>query len=91
VTSVCIPATAYGVPAQTPPSRQHDQEMLYGSLKRSKMTALLLLKVVATELQKAGAWSASAICCWLVARADPAAVQCKSRIATRPFWFSRLT
>ena len=29
--------------------------------------------------------------CWLVARADPAAVQCKSRIATRPFWLSRLT
>src|SRR5580704_848664 len=72
----------------------------YGSLNRSKITASLPLNAAATEDQNGMACAASGIGFWQVACADeqPAdgpvyapSVQCRSRIATRPLEFSRLT
>src|ERR1039457_3558498 len=71
-----------------------------GSLNRSKTTASLPLKVFATDVQNGIAWAASGIGFWqvAVAAAQPdelpvytPSVQCRSRIATRPLEFSRLT
>src|SRR5712692_8862756 len=62
-TSVCIPATANPTslqglaPAVELPLSQQDQLAGWGSLYRSKMTELSFLKALATEAQKAGAWS----------------------------------
>jgi len=64
------------------------------------MTALLPLNVLATDVQNGMAWAASGIGFWQVASADeqPAefpvyspSVQCRSRMATMPLAFSRLT
>src|SRR5690348_617714 len=72
----------------------------YGSLNRSKMTASLPLNVAATDDQNGTDWAESGIGFWQVACADeqPAefpvyrpSVQCRSRIATMPLVFSRLT
>src|SRR5581483_11459965 len=59
--SVCIPATAKPTPEQAPdwgavlPLSQQDQLTSCGSLYRSKITEELLLNVLATDVQKAGA------------------------------------
>src|SRR5215475_1226185 len=96
------------MPAQVPPLSQHCQPVVvspvareaYGSLKRSKTTALLPLNVLATEVQNGIVCAESGIGFWQVACADehPAelpvyrpSVQCRSRIATMPLEFSRLT
>src|SRR5882757_8320114 len=72
----------------------------YGSLNRSKITASLLLNAVATDVQKGTDCAASGIGFWQVAVAaeQPAelpvyvpSVQCRSRMATMPLSFSRLT
>src|SRR6187455_2352710 len=85
----CIPAAVYPtcgqVPAPLLPSRRQSQAAVvsrlssgYGSLKRSKMTAVFVLKVVATDVQNAGEWSRSAIGTWPVAFWVPGAAQCRS-------------
>src|SRR3954452_21706585 len=69
------PATWYGMPAQVPPSRQHFQPDVaspvarsgYGSLNRSKITALLPLNAFATPVQNDGAYWASGIGFWQTA------------------------
>src|SRR6516164_10841274 len=72
----------------------------YGSLNKSKTTASLPLKVFATDVQNAIACAESGIGFWHTACADvqPAdgpvycpSVQCRSKIATMPLEFSRLT
>src|SRR6266851_2757651 len=104
VTSVCMPAAAKGTSAQglaltaVLPFFQQDQALgllpvlpVNGSLKRSKITAELLLNVLATEVQKAGAWSRSGIASCLLACVVPGAAQCRSRMTTKLFEVSRLT
>ena len=72
----------------------------YGSLNRSKMTASLPLNVLATDVQNGIASAASGIGFWHTACADEQpdefpvyspSVQCRSRMATMPLAFSRLT
>src|SRR5579863_3235263 len=96
------------MPAQVPPDSQHCHPVVvlpvardaYGSLNRSKTTASLPLKALATEAQNGIAWAASGIGFWHTACADeqPAegpvyapSVQCRSRIATMPLSLSRFT
>src|SRR4051812_11118739 len=72
LTRLWKPATWYGMPAQVPPSRQQVQPVVSlpvarsgnGSLNRSNTTALLLLEVFATPVQKLGARAASGIGFW---------------------------
>jgi hypothetical protein len=82
LTRRCMPAVVQPV-GSTHPLRQQFQLMRSGSLYRSKSTAGSVLKVRATENQKAGAWARSAIGCWPVARCRPGALQCKSKITYR--------
>src|ERR1017187_7596740 len=72
----------------------------YGSLNRAKMTASLPLNAVATEDQNGTDSAESGIGFWQVASADEQpdelpvyrpSVQCRSRMATMPLEFSRLT
>src|ERR1019366_2475173 len=72
----------------------------YGSLNRSKMTASLSLNAVATEDQNGTDSAESGIGFWQTASAGEhpeefpvysPSVQCRSRIATMPLAFSRLT
>src|SRR6266567_148148 len=72
----------------------------YGSLNRSKITALLPLKVLATDVQNGTDCAESGIGFWQVALTSeqpaplPAyipSVQCRSRMATMPLEFSRPT
>src|SRR5579859_3938936 len=72
----------------------------YGSLNRSKMTALFPLNAAATEDQNGMACAASGIGFWHTACADeqPAdgpvyvpSVQCRSTMTTSPLEFMRLT
>src|SRR5450432_106495 len=72
----------------------------YGSLNRSKITASLPLNTVATDVQNGTDCAASGIGFWQVAVAAgqpdevpeyTPSVQCKSRIATMPLSFSKLT
>src|ERR1039457_4355836 len=91
-----------------PPFSQHCQPAVsvdrarsgYGSLNRSKMTALLPLNAVASDDQNGTDCAESGIGFWQVAWADeqPAelpvyrpSVQCRSRIATMPLSLSRFT
>ena len=67
-TSSCMPAVVNPAPPQLPPSRQQAQAVGvllpssgWGSLYGSNKTALLDLKRCATDVQKAGLWSRSAI------------------------------
>src|SRR5579875_1302040 len=97
LTSVCMPATAKGTSVQglalaaVLPLSQQSQLVVKGSLYRSKITDELLLKVLATEVQKAGAWSRSGMASCLLACWVPGALQCRSRIVIRLFAVSRLT
>src|SRR5579884_1372681 len=56
LSSCCMPAACQPDEVRHPLS-QHDQEMSWGSLYRSKTTPGSDLKVVATEVQNAGEWS----------------------------------
>src|SRR2546425_9676571 len=87
-TGLCAPATWHEAPGEGPPSRQHVHAAVesappsgQGSLKSSKIAALLPLKAAATCDQKVGAWSRSGIGTCPVAFVVPGAVQCRSRIA----------
>src|SRR5262245_14930350 len=96
------------MPEQVPPSRQHVQPVCslpvarsgYGSLNRSKTTASLPLKAVATPCQNDGAYWASGIGFWQVALTSeqPAdgpvywpKFQCISTMGVMPFATSRFT
>src|SRR3954464_11033044 len=97
-----MPAAVYPTYGQLPvsvlPSRRQSQAAVvsrllsgYGSLKRSKMTAGLLLKVLAAEGQKGGGGSRSAIGVGPVAFWVPGAAQCRSRMTMMPAAVSRFT
>src|SRR5690348_11170358 len=98
------------MPVQVPPSRRQVHAAValeklfaasgYGSLNRSKTTALLPLNRVAAWLQNVGAYWASGIAFWHVALASLQAVplpvyapcvQCRSRIGVIPLATSRST
>src|SRR5579859_7536628 len=95
---VCVPAAGYDTPGHVPPSRKHCQAAVVspllsgkGSLNTSKMTELLLLNVLATEVQKAGAWSASGIAVSWLETVVPGAAHCRSMMTATLLLVSRLT
>src|SRR5215475_14218296 len=109
LTRLWNPATWYPMPGQVPPSRQQVQPAVSllplarsgkGSLNRSKTTALLPLKVLATPVQNIGAHCASGIGFWQIAFGSvqlpdgpvyAPKLQCISTIGVMPLATSRFT
>src|SRR5690349_7220244 len=100
-TSDCVPTAVYAeplnvTPEHVPPSRRQVQAAVEsallsgnGSLNRSNMTVSFPLNVVATEVQKAGAWSASGIGMRPVDCDVPGAAHCRSIITAMLLALSR--